>query len=71
MMIIVGVGISLAGLVGQSMTDFSKNLPEYKAQLKEFMWVVNVAARYNILIDKEQIISLFDPGKPSVLPLTC
>tara|TARA_B100002049_G_C16078416_1_gene376117 strand:- start:696 stop:1724 length:1029 start_codon:yes stop_codon:yes gene_type:complete len=64
MMMIVGVGISLAGLVGQSMTDFSENLPEYKAQLKEkFVWVVNVAASYNILIDKEQIISLFDPGK--------
>ncbi len=64
MLMIVGVGISLAGLVGQSMTDFSEKLPEYKAQLKEeFVWVVNVAASYNILIDKEQIISLFDPGK--------
>ncbi|HCV05494.1 AI-2E family transporter [Pseudoalteromonas sp. SSMSWG5] len=64
MLIIVGVGISLAGLVGQSMTDFSEKLPEYKTQLKEeFVWVVNVAASYNILIDKEQIISLFDPGK--------
>lgn len=64
MLMVVGVGVSLAGLVGQSLTDFSKDLPEYKAKLqKEFIWLVDLAGRYNILINKEQLISMFDPGK--------
>ncbi|WP_404343125.1 AI-2E family transporter [Pseudoalteromonas mariniglutinosa] len=64
MLLIVAVGISLAGLVGQSVNDFSKYLPEYKTQIKEeFIWLVNIAAKYNILIDKDQIIAMFDPGK--------
>ncbi len=64
MLMVVGVGVSLGGLVGQSLTDFSQDLPQYKAQLKEeFIWLVDVAASYNILINKEQLISMFDPGK--------
>ncbi|KAF7766234.1 hypothetical protein PUND_a2029 [Pseudoalteromonas undina] len=63
-LIIMGLGVSLGGLVGQSVNDFSKQLPEYKAQLKEeFVWLVDVASQYNILINKEQILSMFDPGK--------
>ena len=63
-LIIVGLGISLGGLVGQSINDFSQQLPEYKAQLKEeFIWLVDLASQYNILINKEQLISMFDPGK--------
>jgi predicted PurR-regulated permease PerM len=62
--LISAVGMSLAGLVGQSLTDFSKQLPAYRGQLQEkFIWLVDIAAQYNILIDKNQLISLFDPGK--------
>lgn len=61
---ISAVGMSLAGLVGQSLTDFSKQLPDYREQLQDkFIWLVDIAAQYNILIDKNQLISLFDPGK--------
>lgn len=63
-LIIVGLGISLGGLVGQSVNDFSQQLPRYKTQLTlEFAWLVEVASRYNILINKEQILAMFDPGK--------
>ncbi|RJE70821.1 pheromone autoinducer 2 transporter [Pseudoalteromonas citrea] len=62
--LISAVGMSLAGLVGQSLTDFSKQLPDYREQLQDkFIWLVDIAAQYNILIDKNQLISLFDPGK--------
>jgi len=58
------VGMSVAGLVGQSLNDFSQSLPEYKILLQEkFIWLVDIAAKYNILIDKEQILSFFDPSK--------
>lgn len=64
MLMVVGIGFSLGGLVGQSLTDFSKDLPEYKAKLQEeFIWLVDVAGRYNILINKQQLVSMFDPGK--------
>ena len=63
-LIIAGLGISLGGLVGQSVNDFSQQLPEYKKLLQDqFTWLVNLASRYNILINKEQLISMFDPGK--------
>ena len=62
--LISAVGMSLAGLAGQSLTDFSKQLPDYREQLQDkFIWLVDIAAQYNILIDKNQLISLFDPGK--------
>jgi predicted PurR-regulated permease PerM len=63
-LIIVGLGISLGGLVGQSVNDFSQQLPEYKVKLQEqFVWFVDTASDYNILINKEQILAMFDPGK--------
>lgn len=63
-LIIVGLGVSLGGLVGQSVNDFSQQLPQYKAKLQEdFVWLVDLASQYNILINKDQIISMFDPGK--------
>ena len=63
-LIIVGLGVSLGGLVGQSINDFSQQLPEYKTQLKEeFVWLVDLASQYNILINKDQLINMFDPGK--------
>ncbi|MFC0116734.1 AI-2E family transporter [Pseudoalteromonas xiamenensis] len=62
--IVVGIGVSLAGLVGQSVTDFSKQLPSYKAQLQDkFVWLINIAATYGVPVDKQQLIKLFDPGQ--------
>ncbi|WP_462158554.1 AI-2E family transporter [Pseudoalteromonas sp. GB56] len=63
-MLVFGLILSLAGLVGQSINDFSEQLPRYEEQLKgEFVWLVNLLAKYNIFLDKEQIMSMFNPGK--------
>ncbi|CCQ11761.1 Putative transport protein [Pseudoalteromonas luteoviolacea B = ATCC 29581] len=61
---IVAIGLSLAGLIGQSVTDFSKQIPIYKAQLQDkFVWLVNVASQYGLPIDTQQLIKLFDPSQ--------
>ncbi|WP_105167992.1 AI-2E family transporter [Pseudoalteromonas sp. T1lg23B] len=62
--LVLAIGTSIAGLVGQSVNDFSQQLPSYREQLQsKFIWLVDTAAKHNILIDKQQIIALFDPGK--------
>ena len=63
-LLILLVVVSLAGLVGQSVNGFSQNVPVYKAQLQnEFSGLLSTLAKYNILIDKERIMSFLDPGK--------
>lgn len=62
-LLIVVFGFLLAGLVGQSMTEFRENLPQYRQQLDtEFTWVVNQLANYNIHVNRELVTSHFDPG---------
>lgn len=61
---VFGLILSLAGLVGQSVNSFSEQLPTYEKQLKEeFVWLVNTAANYNIIINKEQVLAMFNPSK--------
>lgn len=61
--LIVIMGMFLAGLVGQSMNDFSARLPQYQAQLGEKMvWLTNQLQVLDIRIDKKQLLSHFDPG---------
>ena len=49
--LITALGMSLAGLVGQSVNDFSQQLPAYREELRsKFLWMVNTAAQYNIMI---------------------
>lgn len=60
---IVVFGFMLAGLVGQSMNDFSAKMPQYKAQLaQEFTWLVSQLEAFNIQINKELLVSYLDPG---------
>jgi predicted PurR-regulated permease PerM len=62
-LLIVVFGFMLAGLVGQSMNEFSQNMPKYRQQLvEEFTWVTYQLAHFNIQIDRQQLVSLFDPG---------
>jgi len=62
-LLIVVFGFLLAGLVGQSMTEFRENLPEYRSKLDtEFAWVVSKLAEFNIHINRELIASHLDPA---------
>lgn len=57
------IGLSLAGVVGQSFNDFSKSLPMYQEKLSgEIHWLVNKLALFDIEINKEQFSQYFDPG---------
>ena len=62
-LLIVIFGFMLAGLVGQSMNEFTQNVPKYRQQLSaEFAWVVGKLETFNIKIDKDQLLSYLDPG---------
>ncbi|MBN7819909.1 AI-2E family transporter [Bowmanella sp. Y26] len=62
-LLIVIFGFMLAGLVGNSMNEFSRNLPEYKEQLAgELNWLVSQLAALNIHLDRTQLLSYLDPG---------
>jgi predicted PurR-regulated permease PerM len=62
-LIMVVFGLILAGLVGQSMNEFSQNLPRYREQLMaEFAWVIGQLDRFNISVDRQQLLSYLDPG---------
>lgn len=62
-LIIVIFGFMLAGLVGNSMNEFSQNMPKYRQQLgEEFAWAVSQLERFNINIDRQQLLSYLDPG---------
>ena len=61
--IIMLIALSLGGLVGNSLKELSKLLPEYKTQLTEqFVWLTNKLAEYNIQISSDILIEYFDPS---------
>ncbi|AXR08415.1 AI-2E family transporter [Salinimonas sediminis] len=61
--LIVIFGFLLAGLVGQSLTEFKENLPDYRSKLDtEFAWVIDQLAIFNIHVNRELIASHLDPG---------
>ncbi|GAB3015578.1 AI-2E family transporter [Bowmanella dokdonensis] len=54
-------GFMLARLLGNSLTQFIENLPEYKAKLGEEMgWLVRQLAVFNINLDSERIAAYMD-----------
>ncbi|MEP1382825.1 MAG: AI-2E family transporter [Paraglaciecola sp.] len=62
-LLIVVFGLVLAGLVGQSMNEFSQNVPKYREQLvQEFGWIIGQLDRVNISINKDALMSYLDPG---------
>jgi AI-2 transport protein TqsA len=62
-LIIVTFGLILAGLVSQSMNEFSLNMPRYREQLDgEFAWAIGQLDTFNISVDKQQLLSYLDPG---------
>ena len=61
--IFLTIALSIAGLVGKSLTELSQLLPEYREQLKgQFTWVTEKLATYNIQVSTALLIEYFDPG---------
>ena len=61
--IFLSIALSIAGLVGKSLTELSQLLPEYREQLKgQFTWVTEKLATYNIQVSTALLIEYFDPG---------
>jgi len=59
----VVIALSLAGLVGKSLTELSLLLPEYREQLKDqFVWLTERLAEKNIIISPALLIEYFDPA---------
>lgn len=62
-LIILVIGFMLAGLVGQSMSEFRSNMPVYKEQLTtQFTWIADQLARFNIQLNRELIEQHLNPG---------
>ena len=65
----VTIALSLAGLVGNSLNELSRLLPEYRAQLEgQFVWITEELAEFNIQISSALLIEYFDP--PTILQLS-
>lgn len=61
--IFVTIALSLAGLVGKSITELSQLIPQYRLQLKEqFVWLTSFLSKYNIQISSAILIEYFDPA---------
>lgn len=61
--IFVGIGFSLAGLIGKSLNELSLVMPQYKAQLTaEFALLVDKLAVYNIFLSSSLLIEYLDPS---------
>ena len=57
------VVLSLAGLVGSSLSQLSQLLPEYRLQLTErFSWLIQKLAEFNIQISKDLLTEHIDPA---------
>lgn len=63
-LVLVAVEMVLAGLIGSSLADFSRNLPFYQSRLKEIVggsiaWLQG----HGLEITEKIIVEQFDPGK--------
>jgi predicted PurR-regulated permease PerM len=57
------IALSIAGLVGKSLTELSFKLPEYRQQLNsQFTWLIDKLAAFNIVISAALLVEYFDPA---------
>lgn len=62
-MVFVSIALSLTGLVGQSLNELSRDLPEYRAQLhNQFTWLTDFFVRHDIDISITLLTEYFDPA---------
>lgn len=61
--LVVSIGLTMAGLVGQSMNQFSNDIPQYKTQLQgEFDWLAAKLANFNINLNRELLLEHLNPS---------
>ncbi|WP_406663512.1 AI-2E family transporter [Gallaecimonas sp. GXIMD1310] len=61
--LIVLIGLMLGGLLGSSLNAFSANIPQYRSRLLEqFNWLTQWLSQYNIMLDRQQLQTILDPG---------
>jgi AI-2 transport protein TqsA len=62
-LMILGVGLSIAGLVGQSLTEFSQSIPQYTEKFTEQLgWISQQLASFNIQLNQDLVTEHFNPG---------
>ncbi|WP_286235584.1 AI-2E family transporter [Thalassotalea sediminis] len=60
---VVSIVMSLAGLVGNSLSQLSALMPAYREQLNDqLVWVVEQLASYNVILSKELVMEHVDPA---------
>ncbi|MFT5163193.1 MAG: AI-2 transport protein TqsA [Alteromonadaceae bacterium] len=63
MALIVVFGLSIAGLVGQSLNDFSQSIPMYSEKFnQQLTWLTDKLASFNIVLNKDLVIEHLNPG---------
>lgn len=63
LVLVVGVILGFAGVVGTSISDFKEAIPQYRTQLlANLSWLTKAAGYFDIHLSKETIRSYFDPG---------
>ncbi len=61
---IVAVALGITAMLGNSINDFSRDIPFYKSRLKEqFGGLVSWLGAHGVQITREQVLSYVNPGK--------
>ncbi|MDX1529857.1 MAG: AI-2E family transporter, partial [Gammaproteobacteria bacterium] len=61
---IIAVAIGITALLGNSINNFSRDIPFYKTRIKEqFGGMVSWLSAYGIQVTREQVLSYVNPGK--------
>jgi predicted PurR-regulated permease PerM len=61
--LILTIGLSIAGLVGQSVNDFSQSIPQYSDKFnQQLSWISEKLATYDITLNQSLLTEHFNPG---------
>ena len=62
-LLILTIGLSIAGLVGQSLNEFSQSIPQYSEKFnQQITWASEQLAQYNITLNQSLLTEHFNPG---------
>lgn len=62
--LLIGIEMIVTGLIGSSLSDFSKNLPFYQSRLKEILaGTIAWLEGHGVDLTEEVLLEQFDPGK--------